>query len=73
MTKQEFIEKFKTAINTKKDITPETCLNQIEEWDSLGTACTISMFSEECGKNIYYSEIESAKTVSDLMDIAGIK
>lgn len=73
MTKQEFIEKLKIAINTQKDITPETQLNQIDEWDSLGMACTISMFSEEFGKNIDYSEIESVKTVSDLMDKAGIK
>lgn len=73
MTKQEFIEKLKIAINTQKDITPETNLNQIDEWDSLGMACTISMFSEEFEKNVDYSEMESVKTVSDLIDKAGIK
>ena len=75
MTQVEFIEKFKTAINAKPEthIAPETTLNTINEWDSLGMACTISMLSEEFGKNIDYNKIESFQTVSDLMDFAGIK
>ena len=73
MTKQEFIEKLKIAINTQNEITPETELNQIDEWDSLGMACTISMFSEEFSKNVDYSQIESVKTVAELLELAGIK
>ena len=73
MTKQEFIEKLKIAINTQNEITPETELNQIDEWDSLGMACTISMFSEEFNKNVDYSQIESVKTVAELLELAGIK
>lgn len=72
MTQNEFIEKFKAAINTEKDITSNMSLAEIDEWDSLGMACTISLFSEEFGKNIDYAQMESFKTVADLINAAGI-
>lgn len=72
MTQNEFIEKFKVAINTDKDITPNMSLTEIDEWDSLGMACTISMLSEGFGKNIDYAQMESFKTVADLINAAGI-
>lgn len=75
MTPNEFIEKFKTAINAGPDVqvTLETNLDSINEWDSLGMACTISMFAEEFHVNMDYTTMESFKTVSDLMTAAGVK
>lgn len=48
-------------------LTPETTLNDIEEWDSVAFLSFIAMMDDEFGKTIKGSVVREQKTVADLM------
>lgn len=68
MDKQEFINNLKKAMQYSKDISEETILNSIAEWDSIAVMSVVSMFAEKYSVTTNYSEIAAMKTVSDLIN-----
>ena len=51
MTAQEFLTKMKEdVLDTEMDITLDTPLGDIEEWDSLGVVTFIAMAKAACDK-----------------------
>ncbi len=49
-------------------LTPETNLEEIEEWDSLAALSYVVLMSDEFNKKVSGKEIRAFKTVQDIMD-----
>ena len=52
-----------------KDLTPETRLDDLEEWDSVAALSFIAMMDEEFGKEVKSADIKRMVTVQDAMNV----
>jgi acyl carrier protein len=68
VTIEQFIEQFQSAVDFQKpvDLTPETKLSDLPEWDSLSALAVIVLFDTEYGKVIGGADIKNCVTVNDL-------
>ena len=69
MNKEVFIEKMVDILDYEDELTLETCLEDIEEWDSLSIVSYCSMANTVCGNKIEAGVVREAKTVKDLYDL----
>lgn len=67
MKKEDFIAIFKETLHIKGEITEETILSNIPEWDSLGVIVTVALLNREFNVNITSSEIQKCSTVKDII------
>ena len=51
----------------KGEMTPETSLDTVEEWDSIAMLSLIAMLDEEFDKTITGKELKELKTVADIL------
>ena len=71
---ENFIDELKDALEIEdedKEITLETDLRDVEEYDSLSVLAIIAMIDENFGKQIPSSDFVKVTTVSSLMDLIG--
>jgi len=76
MKKEEFIDELKEALEIEdenKEITLETDLRYVEEYDSLSVLAIIAMIDKNFAKQIPSSDFAKVTTVSRLMDLIGIE
>ncbi|GAI98700.1 unnamed protein product [marine sediment metagenome] len=69
-----FIDELKDALeieNENKEITLETDLRYLEEYDSLSVLAIIAMIDKNFGKQIPSSDFVKVTTVRSLMDLIG--
>jgi len=69
-----FIDELKDALeieNENKEITLETDLRYLEEYDSLSVLAIIAMIDKNFGKQIPSSDFAKVTTVRSLMDLIG--
>lgn len=66
MTENAFIEKMVDLMDTENELTMDTKLMDIEEWDSLSFVSFIAFANAQAGKKLTPDMVRSAKTVSDL-------
>ena len=68
----QFIENFLTAVDFQEavEITPETEIVSLSEWDSLAALGVIVMFDMEYGKTITGNDLKASKTIADLFALA---
>ena len=74
MKKKEFIDELKDALEIEdedQEITLETDLRYVEEYDSLSVLAIIAMIDKNFGKQIPSSDFSKIKTVSNLMELIG--
>ena len=70
MTEQEFLTKMKEDIlDTEEEITMQTQLWNIEEWDSLAFVSFLAMAKLTTEKKIEKTSIQSAQTVQELYSL----
>lgn len=50
-----------------EDISADTELTELENWDSMAKLSLIVMMDDECGKTLTSNEIKTFKTVGDIM------
>jgi acyl carrier protein len=67
-TVQDFIEQFLLAVDFQDapEVTPETVLVELPEWDSLAALGVIVMFDIEFGKTIIGDDLKQCVTILDL-------
>ena len=73
MTKQEFLEKFQTALQIENPISEETVLAELSEWDSLAMITTVAFLDKEFGVVSNFAEVQNMQTVKDIMAKAGLR
>ncbi|MFG0788852.1 MAG: acyl carrier protein [Delftia sp.] len=69
----QFIESFLTAVDFQEtvEVTPETELRSLPEWDSLAALGVIVMFDVEFGKTITGDDLKNCSTITDLYKLLG--
>ena len=68
---QDFIDQFLMAVDFQDtvQITPETILIDLPEWDSLAALGVIVMFDIEYGKTIIGDDLKQSVTIQDLFNL----
>ena len=69
----QFIESFLTAVDFQEtvEVTPETELRSLPEWDSLAALGVIVMFDVDYGKTITGDDLKNCSTITDLYKLLG--
>ena len=74
MNTKDFINEFKDALEIEdedQEITLETNLKDLEEYDSLSVLSIIAMIDKNFGKQIPSSDFVKVTTVGTLMELIG--
>lgn len=73
MSQEKFIENFLSATDFQNpvEVTMETVLVDLPEWDSLAALGVIVMFDMEYGKTITGEDLHKIGTIGDLYKLAG--
>ena len=69
MTKENFIERMTDILDAEDEISFNTNLGEIEEWDSLSIVSYIAMANAACGKKVDVKKVREAVTIQDLYDL----
>lgn len=65
----KFIECFKEALDIEKDITPETNLSELAEWDSVGYISIMSIIDDEYEVVVNASQLKNCKKIGELYEL----
>jgi acyl carrier protein len=65
----EFIKKFKEALDVEGEFDINIELEEFEEWDSMGYISVMSMLDEEYGKEVNANQLKDCKTLADLYEL----
>lgn len=70
-TVNDFIEQFLIAVDFQDsvEVTPDTVLLDLPEWDSLAALGVIVMFDIEYGKTIVGDDLKQSITIQDLFTL----
>ena len=69
MNEEIFIEKMMDILDAEEEITMDTQLDDIEEWDSLSVVSYVAMANTSCGKKIEPKTVCEAETIRDLYEL----
>ena len=70
MTNEEKMELIAEILDVDvDDISPETVLAEIDEWDSVAALSFIAMMDDEFGKEVKGAQIKQFVTIQDALDI----
>lgn len=72
-TIEQFIENFLVAVDFQDpvEVTPQTELIDLPEWDSLAALGVIVMFDVDYGKTIVGDDLKKCGTLADLYKLLG--
>lgn len=66
---ENFIEKFAETIDTEAELTPDTKIADIPDWDSLSVISVLTMVNLEYDKTLRRAELQKVVTVRDLYEL----
>ena len=66
---EQFIERMIDVMDIEEEVTADTVLEDLEEWDSLSLVSFMAMANSEYGKRIAPADVKMAKTVADLYEL----
>ena len=69
MGNQDFLDKMKEVIDTEADLSMDTELKSLEEWDSLSVVSIISVANALFGKRLTAKQITDSGTMADLYNL----
>lgn len=65
----EKIAKFKDIIECDEPLTPQTELDSLSEWDSMGKISTIVMLADDYDYTLTFDELKGLKIVGDILTL----
>ena len=68
-TVNEFMEKFKEALDIEGEFDINVELEEFAEWDSMGYISIMSMLDEEYEKEVNADQLKVCKTLADLYEL----
>ena len=71
MTKNDFLAKIVEILDSTEEVTFETTLSDIEEWDSI-TVISVAAFLDSLGKKVTVDELKKVANVEELAKLAGV-
>lgn len=72
MTKAEFCTEMQDVLQTDAELTPETILADLDEWDSLAMMATMAFLDKTFGVKVGLKDFKEMNTLADLMAKAGV-
>ena len=66
---EQFIEKIIDVMDIEEEITADTVLEDLEDWDSLSLVSFMAMANAAYGKKVVAADVKMAKTVADLYEL----
>ena len=69
MDKEKFLEKMIDILDTEYEVTMDTALEGLEEWDSLSFVSYLAMVKVNTGQTIKPEMVRSAMTIGDLFSL----
>lgn len=69
MIKEDFIERMADILDVEEEISFNTALDELEEWDSLSKLSYIAMANVVYSKTIDVKKVREAMTIQDLYDL----
>lgn len=70
MTKSEFISELQEMLQTETDISGDTNLLELEEWDSLAFMILIAFFDKNFGMRITFEDLQACDTPAQIIRLA---
>ena len=71
MTKNEFLNALQDMLQTDAELSEDTALAGLEEWDSLAFMVLIAFFDKNFAKKLTFDNLCACKTPAALIDLAG--
>lgn len=68
MTEQEKLDLLEEIMDVEENLSLNTVLDDLEEWDSLSTLALAAKVKELYNRNLTAQEIKAFKTVKDICD-----
>ena len=72
MTKDEFLVQMQDVLQTETELTPDTVLMDLEEWDSLSIMATMAFVDKTFGIKLKMADFKTIDKVKDLMDLVSV-
>ncbi len=72
MTKDEFLIQMQDVLQTDDNLTAETVLDDLAEWDSLAMMATMAFLDKNFGVKVGITDFMEMNTMSDLIARAGV-
>lgn len=66
---EQFIEKMVDILDSEEEITMDTVLDDLEEWDSLSLVSFMAMANAVYGKKVVPADVKAAGTIKDLYEL----
>ena len=72
MTRDEFIVEMQDVLQTDEQLTVETVLADLAEWDSLAVMATMAFLDRNFGVKLSIADIKELNTIGDIAAKAGL-
>lgn len=66
---EKFLEKMIDILDCEQEVTMETELADLEEWDSLSLVSFMAMANAAYNKKVVPADVKMAKTIADLYEL----
>ncbi len=73
MTIEEFLVQMQDVLQTETDLTTETVLDELDEWDSLSMMATMAFLDKNFGVKMKIADIKALATIGDIASKAGVQ
>lgn len=72
MTNEEFLSKMQDVLQTEDELSLETVLDDLAEWDSLSVMATMAFLDKDFGVKTTMKDYKNMKTIGDIAQKAGL-
>lgn len=72
MNRTEFLEKMQDVLQMEDELTFDTVLEDLDEWDSLAMMATTAFLDKNFNLKLTFNDFKSFTTVEDIAKKAGI-
>lgn len=72
MERAEFLEKMQDVLQMEDELTFDTVLQDLDEWDSLAMMATTAFLDKNFNLKLNFNDFKNFKTIEDIAEKAGI-
>ena len=72
MTHQEFLTEMMDVLQTEQELSMDTVLAELDEWDSLSVMATMAFLDTSFGVKTTMADYREMKTIGDIAKKAGL-
>lgn len=72
MTQDEFLTAMQDVLQTEEELTTDTVLNDLAEWDSLSVMATMAFLDKNFGVKTTMADYKEMSTIGDIARKAGL-